>query len=201
MPTPIDNLRKELHKHFTQHWALNDRGHQHTHFEDVFQCARHINKVLDLGHSEPDMMFAAYFHDLFAWTRVNHHELAYQFFLTSDHPLILEYYAHFPGQRVMVALACREHRASYTGEFSSEFSALINSADRGFPGTAERLLNRVFSHQHDIHPELSDAEVMDISKTFLKKKAGSDGYARYPDLYMRVFAETLKIQQSEIDQL
>ncbi len=207
----IKNARDELSLNFHHQWELNDRGHRMTHFEDVFQCAMYINKELDLGHPEINMLFAGYFHDLFAWTRINHHELAYQYFMTADHPVIVKYFGppfyeegacrNKKPDRLLVALACRQHRASYKGQFSNQFAELINSADRGFPKGAEVLLNRVLKHKTDTLPGKSVDELMSISIEFLKSKAGSQGYARYPDLYLKVFGEELKEQMAEIDQL
>lgn len=204
MSFAIDSVRKEIITAFSDHWELNDRGHQREHFEAVFQCAKHINEVLDLGHNEIKMLFAGYFHDFFAWTRVNHHELAYQYFMTADHPVIMEYFDNSTAgkiRRTSVALACREHRASYTGEFSGQFSELINSADRCFPGDVQALLKRTYDHRLTTHPELSEDERMKLCIEHMKHKAGSKGYARYPDLYMRVFSKELKLQMEEIDDL
>ena len=206
MQVNIDVVRQEIIDAFAPHWALNDRGHQREHFEDVFQCAKHINDTLGLSHSEVDMLFAAYFHDFFAWSRVNHHEMAYLFMMSADHPVIVKYLGELEGTRVSfarhrVAWACREHRASYKGRFTGEFSELINSADRCFPGDVQRLLQRTYNHRLTTHPDLTEDERKKLCVDHMKHKAGSKGYARYPDLYLRVFGEQLKQQQEEIDNL
>jgi hypothetical protein len=202
-PDTIDIAREEIIQAFGTHWELNDRGHQREHFEDVFQCALHIARTLDLKqHLEIDMLFAAYFHDFFAWTRINHHELAFQYFMTADHPLIVKYYGE-PSSlaRDTVGYACRQHRASYKGQFNDQFAELINSADRGFPGDVQKLLQRSYKHRLGTHPDMDPEERMKLCLEHMKHKAGSKGYARYPDLYMQVFAEKLKGQMEEIDNL
>lgn len=201
MTVDIKVARKEIVSAFSHHWEMNDRGHRAEHFEDVFQCAKHINNVLDLKHDEVSMLFAGYFHDFFAWSRINHHTLARQYFHTTDHPVIVKYFGECPFGREKVAYACAEHRASYNGDFSSQFSELINSADRGFPGDVTKLLRRSFKHRRDINPETPSKEVLVLTLEHMKEKAGTNGYARYPDLYMQVFAEKLKEQKEEIDNL
>jgi len=203
---PYDKARFQIITAFSPHWALNDRGHRQEHFESVYQCARFINERLELGHGEMNMLFAAYFHDLFAWSRVNHHQLAYEYFMGADHPVIVEHFGNERGRaagndRAGVAYACLQHRASYKGAFVNQFAELINSADRGFPGDAKALFQRVLTHHTDINPDKSKDEVMAISLRFIKDKAGTGGYARYPELYLRVFGETLKEQQAAIDNL
>lgn len=194
--------RQEIIDNFAHYWELNDPAHRREHFEAVFQCAKHINEVLGLGYPEIDMLFAAYFHDFFAWTRINHHTLAWNYFRTADHPVILKYYGGLPQRiRDTVADACAQHRASYKGEFSHRFAELINSADRGFPGNVAALVQRCYDHRLGTHPEVSETERMVLSLEHMKGKAGSKGYARYPDLYMQVFGEELKKQMEEIDAL
>jgi uncharacterized protein len=198
----IDVARQEIIDNFAHHWELNDKGHRQDHFEEVFQTAKHINEVLELGYPQIDMLFAAYFHDFFAWTRVNHHTLAWDYFRTADHPVILKYYGDLPRRiRDTVADACREHRASFKGEFAHRFAELINSADRGFPGHVQRLLQRTYNHRLTTYPDISPEERMKLCVEHMKEKAGSKGYARYPDLYTRVFGKELKAQMEEIDNL
>lgn len=198
----IDVARQEIIANFSHHWELNDKGHQRDHFEEVFQTAKHINDVLGLGYPQIDMLFAAYFHDFFAWTRVNHHTLAWDYFRTADHPVILKYYGGLPQRiRDTVADACREHRASFKGEFCHRFAELINSADRGFPGHVQRLLQRTYNHRLTTYPDVSREERLKLCVEHMKEKAGSNGYARYPDLYTRVFSKELKAQMEEIDNL
>lgn len=202
----IDIVRQRIINDFADHWELNDKGHRRDHFEEVFRTAKHINNELKLGYREVDMLFAAYFHDFFAWTRVNHHELAYRFMMTADHPLIVKYLGEadessFTSERHMVAWACRQHRASFKGQFISEFAELINSADRCFPGDVQALLKRTYNHRLSTHPDISPEERMKLCVEHMKHKAGSKGYARYPDLYLRVFGDKLKEQMTEIDNL
>lgn len=201
MSKEIDLARALIRQHFRHHWELNDRGHREEHFEEVFQTAKHINDKLGLGFEEIDMLFAAYFHDLFAWSRVNHHLLAYHYFVSADHPVIREYYHDRRLSREQVAYACLEHRASFQDVFTFKFCELINSADRGFAGDVPKLFNRVVKHHTDLHPEKSVDEVRVIALEFIKRKAGSQGYCRYPDMYLSVFGEALKRQQEEIDNL
>lgn len=197
----FDYLRKDLKEAFGSHWALNDAAHREEHFEAVYQTGFHINEQTGWNWDPKDILFAAYFHDLFAWTRVNHHELSYHYFMSADHPVILGHYDNNRRGRINVALGCLEHRASFVGEFTNGFAELINSADRGMPGNVQGLIQRCYDHRLTTMPNVSSDERMAAAIAFLKKKSGSKGYARYPDLYKQVFGEQLAEQQAEIDAL
>lgn len=132
MSKTITELRDEIVSEFSTHWRLNDEAHRYEHFWQVELCANEINDILGLNINPKLILFAAFFHDLFAWSRVNHHELSYQYVLTTDHPLFSHLTDH---ERHQVAIACRHHRASYKGRFVYTLDELINSADRMIPKT------------------------------------------------------------------
>lgn len=199
--TIINDLRSAICTNFKGAYALNDLAHQETHFEEVFQCGKHINKTLGFNFRERDILFAAYFHDMFAWSRNNHHILSKVWFQTTDHPLVVDTYKDKDHFRTQVAFACGEHRASFKGSFTYAFSELINSADRCFPGDIPAMVERSRLYWLTHKPNLSDDERMAGVIAHLKEKFGRNGYARYPDLYIQVFGDKLKEQQTEIDQL
>lgn len=192
----INRLRREIIRYFSSFWELNDKAHKTDHFEGVFLCGLEINRKLKLGYDPKLIMFAAYFHDMFAWKRDEHHELSYKWMKLANHPLIVEYLQ--PSEQHLVAHACHEHRASFKGEFSYEFCELINSADREMPGDVQHMLQRAIRYREKNHPEQTADERIVESIKHLKEKFGHGGYARYPEMYMRCFKEELEVQRNEI---
>lgn len=196
--TEIANrVRAEIIADFTDKWAINDRAHRIEHFQAVEAAGLHINRVLGLGCDPVLIMAAAFFHDLFAWSRHNHEWLSAEWVTTTDYEFIAALEDH---EMQMVADACREHRASYDGEYSTHFSALIASADRGFPGDVQAMLKR--SETYHIDALKIDGEAARVGAIkHIKEKFGTGGYAQFPDLYHEAFGEQLKAQREEIDAL
>lgn len=197
----LDQLRIRVIDEFTPHWALNDGAHRIGHFAEVEACANEINRRLDLRHDPVLIMLAAYFHDLFAWSRENHEQLSWMYTWTTDHRIFVELDKAIPGGREMVAYACLEHRASYKGGFTNGFSALVSSGDRGFPGAVEKMVERSMRYHVDKLKVTDSVECRERAIKHIKEKFGTGGYARYPDLYFRAFGEELAAQRLEIDAL
>jgi hypothetical protein len=195
----LDNLRAAIVKEFADKWELNDLAHRQTHFEGVFRTGMLINERLGLGFDPKLILFAAYFHDMFAWSRVNHHELSFHWMMSTDHPLILEHFD--PSETQQVAWACMQHRASFTGQFKSQFAELINAADRELPGNVDVMLLRAMQFRQKKAPHESAVQIMEASIAHLKEKFGFGGYARYPALYIECFDRELDKQRREIAQL
>lgn len=195
----IATIRQEIIQAFHSHWEHNDKAHRVEHFEEVYQTAMEIQRRLGLTYDPKLILFAAYFHDLFAWSRKNHHDLSSEFIYDTDHPLIEQYLNR--EERSFVAVACLEHRASYEGKFTLEFSELINSADRGLPGDVQAMLERAMAYRSHRHPEEPVEVCKAASVRHLKDKFGKNGYARYPDLYKAAFGKELAAQQEVISRL
>ncbi|MNI77964.1 hypothetical protein D3C73_1343000 [compost metagenome] len=151
---------------------------------------------MDLGYDPKLILFAAYFHDMFAYSRVNHHQLSHLWMMTTDDPLIVDHLN--PEERVFVAQACEQHRASFTGKFHNQFCELFNSADREMPGDVQAMLDRAVKFREKRHPEMSEDERMAGAIEHLKEKFGHGGYARYPNLYLLCFNNELEHQRDQI---
>lgn len=192
----IDQLRAQIIEEFTPHWELNDLAHREKHFEAVFQTGMTINERLNMGYDPKHILFAAYFHDLFAWSRVNHHELSFHWMLGTDKKIIVDNLD--PSETNLVAWACHQHRASFHGEFKFGFSELINSADREMPGDVAQMLERAILYRQKNFPKMGVEEAFEESIKHLKDKFGHGGYARYPQMYLQCFAEELEIQRDAI---
>lgn len=192
----LSNLREQIIVEFSPKWNLNDPAHRREHFLEVEKCGHYINQKL--GIFDPKhILFVAWFHDLFTWDRSNHHLMAAHWIRTSSHHIL----SHLSreGEREIVALACEEHRASFAGEYSNLFCELMACADRGFPGDVVSMLQRAIQYRR--YRGYSEKESLEGAVKHLKEKFGSGGYARYPDLYVKVFEEELEKQQKEIDAL
>ncbi|QTH80365.1 putative hydrolase [Pseudomonas phage pPa_SNUABM_DT01] len=192
----IAELRNQIVTAFEEKWSINDKAHQQNHFEAVFQCGLKINERLNCGFDPKLILFAAYFHDLFAWSRVNHHELSFHWMMTTDHKVITDNLD--PMENQLVAWACHQHRASFKGNFKYIFCELINSADREFPGNVAMMLERAVLYRQKNFPMMSVEQGFEDAVKHLKEKFGHGGYARYPDMYLKCFAEELEAQRDHI---
>lgn len=193
----LDELRDKIIQEFTPHWALNDSAHRIEHFLAVEECANYINDKLSLGCDPKLIMLAAFFHDLFAWSRYNHHIMSQEWVATNDHPIFRKL-TH--PERELVSNACGEHRASFEGAFSSTLSRLISSADRGRPGFVTDMLERSKAYHRDAL-KLGDEAANRGAVDHLKEKFGTGGYARFPALYEQAFGDELDHQRFLIDNL
>jgi hypothetical protein len=193
----VDSYREQIIYEFSKVWELNDAAHRIEHFLEVEKCANHINKKLGLKFSPKLILMVAFFHDMFAWSRHNHHQMSAEWILTTDLPMIC---VLKPGERELVAAGCREHRASGTEPFSCDFAELMCSADRGFPTTdVETILQRAIQYRLALGYGEKDARQGAIEH--VKEKFGTDGYARYPEMYQQAFDYELALQRELVDKL
>ncbi len=196
MKTP-EEIRKHFRTNYNHIYRINDEAHRYEHFDAVFECGAIINERLDLGFDPRLIMFAAYTHDMFAFSRHNHHEMSHLWITTTDDELInnIEFMDRFN-----LAKACQEHRASFRGDFSSPFSQLFNAADRELPKGIDAILERALLYRMGNYNE-THKQAMKPSIKHIKEKFGSNGYARYPAMYFRCFEDELIKQRQDIDNL
>lgn len=191
----VNAARDQIIKRFSRMWELNDEAHRIEHFLEVEKCGNYINDKLDLGYDPLLIMLVAFFHDMYAFDRHNHHLMSGEWVRSCDNSIIC---ALDDTQRLMVAAGCREHRASGDKPFSCMFAELMCSADRGFPTTdPEQLLRRAIQHRM-FHENMSEEEARPAAIAHIKEKYGKGGYARYPDMYKRAFAVEFEAQQDAI---
>lgn len=194
MSIELLKYKTEIKEQFAACWELNDLAHRETHFENVFKCGSRINHDLKLGYDEKLILFVAYFHDMFSWSRNNHHHLSCEWVRTTDHPMIVSNLDDL--ERDMVARGCLEHRASRKDDFSSLFTEMMNAADREYPGDINGMLERAILYRMARGANREEARAPSIEH--LKEKFGVNGYARYPELYIQTFGEELRKQREEI---
>lgn len=176
-------------------YALNDSAHRESHFKEVEEAGLHINRTLELGIDEKLIVIVAWVHDLFAWSRHNHHFLSSEWVRTTDDPVIRMLDM---GDRFLISYACKEHRASYTGNFSSLLSEVMSSADRGFSSN-EDLFRRAL--EYSLNKSANVSEALESSVQHVKEKFGRGGYARLPDIYKECYKNELEERYQWIDEL
>lgn len=196
MNTFVDEMRGRIVLDFTPAWELNDGAHRLKHFAAVEACGNAINDRLGLGYHPGLIMMVAMFHDMFSWSRVNHHHMSAEWVMTTDYDIITSLTGE---ERKMVAAGCREHRASNQERFSCEFAALMNAADREIPGDVDAMIERAV--QYRVARGMSREEAMGPAIEHIVDKFGDGGYARYPDMYLEAFGDTLTEQRRQIANL
>lgn len=196
MNTFVDEMRGRIVLDFTPAWELNDGAHRLTHFAAVETCGNEINDRLGLGYHRGLIMMVSMFHDMFAWSRVNHHHMSAEWVTTTDYHLIAKLTTE---ERLLVAAGCREHRASNTDPFTCAFTELMNAADREMPGNVEVMVERAVLYR--VARGMSREEALGPAIEHIKEKFGEGGYARYPDMYMEAFGDVLTEQHRQIANL
>lgn len=194
---PVDALRSDLLWFLGKQYSLLDDKHQGEHFRLIEDTASDICWQLKLGYDDRLICLAAHLHDLFRWTRPNHHLLAETFVLTTTHPTLGWL---TPEERRMVARACAEHRSSYKGTYTSEFSELISAAIRGRPRPIAKRLEESITYASTVK-RLSGEKAELYAIAYLKKKHGKNGYARYSGIYLRAYGRELDAFRQAVDAL
>lgn len=189
----LEELRTQVREKYLHAWNLNDHGHREEHFRDVEVTAHLIANRLGLQYRAKDILLAAYFHDLFSWSRDNHHELSSAFVQTTNCGLLSGC------NYTLVADGCLYHRGSGNLPFPNEFAELICSADRGVPGNVGAMIARAMQTRFFKDPYMPELEAMEKSLSHIKEKYGSGGYVRYPAMYRKVFGGMITEQQKIID--
>lgn len=180
-------LKEFLVHRFAKQYALNDKAHQIDHVVDVCDRALRINDEYGLGLDPKQIVISAICHDIFTWSRNNHHHLAKEYLLTTSEQWILGF---SDAERRDMAMAALEHRASWKGGYSSMLSELIATADRGEPGNIEEKVRRCYLYGVDKLKQSPEDAIARIIPHLLEKYC-ADGYGNNPPLYYRVYGERL----------
>lgn len=188
-----NNIKDLIITEFSKVWELNDEAHRLKHFNAVEACGLEINRRLNLGYDPKLITLVAFFHDMYAWDRGNHHQMSARWVETTDHPIIAQLE---PRERAWVYWGCLQHRASFEGVFANTFSEMMNAADRELPGNVAGMIERGVQYRTARGVGADEARAGAIEH--IKGKFGRGGYARYPDLYEKAFGNVLEAQYEEI---
>ena len=194
----FNSLINLYQEEFKSLYATTDRAHGVDHFERVFKCGIVLNNSLpSKARFDEELIFTvAYTHDIFTGVcRKNHHTLAGEYVRNNAQLFFRQFN---PMEIKLIAGACEQHRASFKGEFSNLFCELMNSADRELPVSAREILDRAIMYREDHFPHETKEQVLAESIQHLKDKFGHGGYARYPNLYERIFKKELDLIRDEI---
>lgn len=187
---------------YGKHWEVNDVAHRQDHFDDVYRLGVKLNDAFDFGYLDEDIFAVAYFHDLFSWSRVNHHELSHQFILTTDCEIITRLLGKTGSfGRELVSKACLEHRASFKGEYSSKFSELMASADRGEITSVEDRVRDIVTRAYKFAVSNGSPNPLEVTLEHMTEKFGSNGYQKLPTMYSEFYKELLHEVKLTIDSL
>ena len=189
----ISKLLKEL-KPILESSYNNSIGHGMDHVKNVMYRALYYNEILKLNLDKKEIILASLLHDMYSeCSRKTHHILGHEYVINSTHKV-------FEGiDRKRVAEAILEHRASYTGEYSSLLSELISSADRGEPNLND-IVNRCYISTKEFHPEYNVDEIGNAVKKHLSEKFTRNGYAKYPNIYLKINQKKLDVFHDEVDE-
>lgn len=186
--------REAIRNSVLDHYAKNDPRHKIDHADSVYESALFIAGELGLRDSIDTtwIALAAYWHDAFVWvSRKMHHQLAYEYIMTTDHPHIA---AVGTIGRECIATATLQHRASGDGIYSSDLSQIIAAADRGVPSVEARCKRSYVAG--------SDNQEIARCVQHLKDKYGSNGYAHGRNqYYTTVYGPQIEQMKKKIDSL
>lgn len=189
-------VRRLRETHIRQ-YNINDKAHRVDHIDAVWKNAQALMENIEEDIDEKMVAIAVYTHDLFSWSRNNHHLLAAEYVRTTD-----AWYMEgiTDDERELIALAVAQHRASYTGEYSSIYSELMASADKNEPSNLVEMIQRSIAYaesrlQMDYIPAVQHAF------EHMVEKFGRDGYCQYPPLYLKVYEDELEDLWASIDNL
>lgn len=197
---PDANLGWELFKSVNQGLVKICRGmissngpsHDWSHVVEVAEAGVEIAKRLKLD--PVPFLLAALCHDLFCDSnRAEHHNLAGAW--------VRENLGTFESKSLVevVARMCEQHRASYKGEYSGIMEEAFAAADRGLVGINRdvRMYERAVKYALE-RGEVSIVRACGIAAKHIGEKFGKGGYAKWPELYVRLFGADLEAMQDRV---
>ena len=146
-------------------------GHTNDHVDQVIERSlRFSTQVPDIN---VDMAYViAAFHDLGRLVDDETHNIESAKMLRADE-FVKE---HFSAEEVETMVeAIEDHRASLGREPRSIYGKLVSSADRN--SDKEGMLSRSYDYAKHLHPEMTDAQLMEEARVHLREKYSPDGYA------------------------
>jgi len=188
------SLESRLKEEVSSYYENNDLGHKLSHVNNVLTLAFNIKDILKLNHvslRDDLIIMACYYHDMYSSSdRENHAKEASEYVMVYSRDIDSVCNELSEEDRLYVAHAVLEHRASYKGKYSSPLSELLSAADRGLPNAVD-ILERVLKCTEDknciVKVEVEDADPIDKAVFHLRDKFSSTGYARYNKMYQQAY--------------
>jgi len=190
------NLMAAIISKVEPYYNLNDGAHKVSHAVDVMLLAMTLQKatmkgVIGYYEDRRNIIASALLHDIFVHRGRASHETAAVFELNFGtlKDWFTQIIEEFKLDRNIVVDAINEHRASYSGAYTSIISEYVSGADRGRPDI-DRLCKRVKSG--------TDATQDEHMIDHIIEKFGREGYARWSDSYKLHFGSELRQMQDTI---
>ncbi len=200
----IEKIRSMFRQHVKPLYDLHDGGHQIDHADDVAREAMFIAKIYGLSTRYTELLMAAsYLHDVgLSAGRDKHHIASYDYVKHNTGCVRLLDAMFTKDEQELIALACLEHRASFTGNHSSDISILVSCADRGRPDPM-KYMRRSMAYNKTQNPLATDAVWYAEAKAHITDKYGREGYATrgYPEFFKEIYQKQLEVAFGEIDNL
>lgn len=194
-------LNKELiEKFFRANYYADEGSHGINHVNHVYILAKKIVETLDLNVGQDELLVACYCHDMFSKIDRERHHIKAEEFIWDNRGELWFLKDLDTDVIIRIARAVAQHRASYTGEYSSVLSEVLSAADRGVLSTHDTI-RRAFSYTMENNPEMKVQEALLNVWRHMKEKFSSKGYARYNDVYKNYFSDELEHFQKFMDYL
>lgn len=191
-----EELKKYIEEKIIKSYDNNIGGHGKEHIETVINRSFELKKEFNLKLDDEKIYVIAAYHDIGYKENPDEHERVSSEIFLKDKKMK----EFFPNEedRIVIAQAIVDHRASLEYEARSEYGKLVSSADREV--SVENMLKRSINFQRDKHKEENptDLEVIEYSYKKLSSKYGKGGYAKmyYPD---KKYKDYLKEMQELIE--
>lgn len=190
-------------------YSFNDAAHQSDHFFDVMDqytkiirpyILKNINSPrFKLIKDHPDLLdqvcLSILAHDIFAYFRQGHEDMAYRFVKLHAKQFGVENEEHIE----LLAKAAKEHRASGSGEFTSILSEIVATADKPIPTDVE-MIQRSYQFAVGFQKQTHEEALAHIA-SHIKAKFGTEGYAKYPPLWDEIHKDKKVDFQTRCDGL
>ena len=192
----IKILKEEYDKELNSFYK-KDSSHGWNHIEVVAKNVLEINRKMALGLNEEHLVLAALFHDIYSdIDRENHHTLAADWFTK----FMIKQDKYSTTDIIEMALAIKEHRASYKGEYSSLLSEVLAAADRGAPNLNSFIIRSAKYHLEREPNSYLKTIVENVYKHMLEKFSRK-GYMKYNSIYSSFYGEEIYNMYAAIDNL
>ncbi|MEG2092137.1 hypothetical protein [Cetobacterium sp.] len=99
-----------------------------------------------------------------------------------------------------VANAIQKHRASYNGDFDNDLEELLSSSDRGNPDDIKNIVVRSYKYGLE-ELKLSESASVNHALEHIKNKYSREGYAKYPDMYLKFYSDQMNTFYKAVDDL
>ena len=182
------------------HYLLNDPAHDIKHARIVVRNVLHICSIINVTLPQIKLsIISAYFHDMYANKRVDHHTRAYRWVALNSFNLcnILDLSEK---EIAIVATACLTHRASYKGEYSNIVSEIVSAADKGPVDSFDNIYKRALNYA-SVTRGLNPEEAKEATDYHMHEKYGRNGYAKYSPVWEEVYGKDKEALWLHIDSL